>query len=89
MQDVSQKTMFDEVYKNQMKIIEDKEKESREKKHDDLKFKYQELQDRILAEEMKRAEANSKNAKYQEDFLKVQEKCNVKEISDLVVYYQE
>jgi len=27
LQDISQKTMFDEVYKNQIKIIEDKEKE--------------------------------------------------------------
>lgn len=32
LKDISEKTMFDEVYKNQIKIIEDKEKEMRLKK---------------------------------------------------------
>ena len=35
LQDISQKTMFDEVYKNQIKIIEDKEKEMKLKKIED------------------------------------------------------
>ncbi len=29
---------------------------------------------------------NKKNAKYQEEFLKISEECNVKKISDLVNY---
>ena len=32
LQEVSQKTMFDEVYKNQIKIIEEKEKEQQQRR---------------------------------------------------------
>lgn len=33
--DIGYKTMFEEVYKNQLKIIEDKERESKQKKLED------------------------------------------------------
>ena len=39
LQDISQKTMFDEVYKNQVKQIEDKEKELKLRKVDELNQK--------------------------------------------------
>lgn len=42
LQDISQKTMFDEVYKNQVKLIEDKEKELRLRKVEELNQKQQE-----------------------------------------------
>ena len=48
-----------------------------------------EQNEKILAEEIKRSEANCKNAQYQKDFLKLQQDCNVREISDLVKYQLE
>lgn len=59
--DICQKTMFDEVYKNQMKIIEDKEKEMALKKKEDQKLKDLEKEEKKVGEERKKAEANSKN----------------------------
>ena len=87
--DITQNTIFDEVYKIQMKIIEDREKEVKQKKQEEINQKQQEHQEKLLQEEKKKAEANQKNAMYQEDFLKLQEECNVKEVSDLVAYYSE
>ena len=89
LEDISSKTLFDEVYKKQEKIIQDKEKEMKQKKQEEMAMRLQEQQEKLLVEERKRSEANSKNAKYQDDFLKLQKYCNVKEISDLVDYESE
>eukprot|EP00347_Sterkiella_histriomuscorum_P024380 403331322 len=86
LQDISQKTMFDEVYKNQIKIIEDKEKEMKLKKIEDQNQKQLEHQEKLLAEEKKRGETDKKKIKFQEDFLKLSEECNVNKIQDLVLY---
>lgn len=40
----------------------------------------------MLAEELKRGETDKKKLRFQEDFLKLSEECNVKQISDLVQY---
>ena len=57
MQDISQKTMFDEVYKNQLKIIEDKEKEIRASKAEEMRLKQLETTEKLKVEKKKREEA--------------------------------
>lgn len=64
LQDISQKTMFDEVYKNQVKQIEDREKELRLKKVEEQNQKQQEHQEKLLAEELKRGETEQRKLKF-------------------------
>lgn len=71
LQDIQYKTMFDEVYKHQMKLNEDRERENRQRKQEEVHQKYQEQQEKHLMEERKRAEANKKTRTYQEEFLKL------------------
>lgn len=56
--------MFDEVYKNQIRIIEDKEKEHRLKKIEEQNQKQLEHQEKLLAEEKKRGETDKKKIKF-------------------------
>lgn len=69
-----------------MKLIEDKEKEHRQKKQEEASLKQAEVQEKLLAEENRRGETETKKVKYQEDFLKLTVECNVNKISDLVAY---
>lgn len=84
--DISQKTMFDEVYKNQIQIIQERENKDKQKKIEEQNQKVLEVQEKQLAEEKKRSEANKRNEKYQKDFLELSEQCNINKISDLTLY---
>ena len=84
--DISQKKMFEEVQDNQCKIIKEREDRDRQKKIEDQNQKVFEVQEKQLAEEKKRGEANKRNEKYQKDFLELSEQCNINKISDLALY---
>jgi hypothetical protein len=89
LQDVEQRAIFQEVFKNQNKIKEDEEKECQKKKHEEVKQRKIELSKERELEEKRKASAIKEISKYYDTLLKFQENCNLKEINDLQDYNED
>ena len=64
LKEVEQKSKFEEMYKVQLKLIEDKDRDERQHKQEEVHQRQQELQDKVLVEERRRGETDTKKIKY-------------------------
>lgn len=78
--------MYDEVFKRQEQLIKDKENERKQKEETELKARKVKQQEIMQAEKQKKAVAERREREYEEELLKFQKSCNLKEITDLSKY---
>ncbi|CDW91002.1 ubiquitin-like protein [Stylonychia lemnae] len=86
LQEVEQKQIFHEIYKNQDKIKQKDESEKIRQKLIYLRQRNLEVLKQKEQEEQVKQEAYKLEMKYQQDLLKLQKSCNLKEILDLQDY---
>eukprot|EP00347_Sterkiella_histriomuscorum_P008040 403346604 len=84
--EVEQKQIFHEIYKNQYKIQQKEENEQIKLNFQQVKEKNQDFIKQREQEESNRQQSYKLEMKYQQDLLKLQQSCNLKEILDLESY---